>query len=167
MTIGPASSAKLATQGLDGGAATPLTLVDASTVRGMPAIDLPGAVKYVAEAADGTAIVVTAPLEIEAGSSEFRLFYGTPNAMIERSIVGFVQSGSGYPTISFIVGSQIYVMNITSIPPADGGLWPTPGPVVLTTGTSDRISYALRPPAPADLTGFTFSCLGARLGSGS
>ena len=160
ITLGPESSGKLATEGLDGGAATPLTLVDAGTVRGMPAIDLPGAVQYVADAADGSAIVVTAPLEIDAGSSEFRLFYGPPTAMIERRIVSFSQSMSGYPTISFSVDSQIYVMNITSTPSSDGGLWPTPGPVVLTTGTDARLGYTLRLPRPSNLTGFTFSCLG-------
>jgi hypothetical protein len=80
--------------------------------------------------------------------------------------VSFVQSGSGYPTIGFIVGSQIYVMEITSIPPADGGLWSTPGPVVLTTGTGDRISYTLRLPAPANLTGFTFRCPATNAGLG-
>ena len=160
MTLGPESSGKLASEGLDSGITTPLSLVDASTVYGIPAVDLPGAVQYVADGADGSAIVVTAPLENDVGSSGFRLFYGAPNGMIERSIVSFDQSMSGYPTIGFSVDSETYVMAIASAPPPDGGLFPSPGPVTLTTGTGGSITFTLRLPTPVNLDGFTFSCLG-------
>jgi len=160
MTLGPESSGKLASEGLDSGITTPLTLVDTSTVHGIPAVDLPGVVQYVADGADGSAIVVTAPLENDVGSSGFHLFYGAPNGMIERSIVSFDQSMSGYPTIGFSVDSETYVMAIASAPPPDGGLFPSPGPVTLTTGTGGSVSFTLRLPTPLNLDGFTFSCLG-------
>jgi hypothetical protein len=47
MTLGPESSGKLNAEGRDGGATMPLTLLNASAVRGMPAAVLPGAVQYV------------------------------------------------------------------------------------------------------------------------
>jgi hypothetical protein len=159
MTLGPEGSAKSGIEGIDAGAATALALVAPSAAQGMPAIDLPGAVSYVADATDGEAIVVTAPLEDDLGSSAFHLFYGTPGAMVERSIVSFEQSLSGYPTIGFTVGSQTYVMAISSVP-SDGGLLEAPGPVTLTPGNGGAVSFTLRLPAPTTLADFTFTCLG-------
>lgn len=104
---------------------------------------------------------MTAPLENDAGSAGFHLFYGSPNAMIERPIVSFDQSLSGYPSIGFSVDSETYVMAIASAAPPDGGLWPSPGPVTLTTGTGGGISFTLRLPTPVNLDGFTFTCLGS------
>jgi hypothetical protein len=159
MTLGPEGAAKSGVEGIDAGAATALTLVDASAVQGMPAIDLPGAVSYVADATDGEAIVVTAPLENDQGGAAFHLFYGTPQAMVERRIVSFDQSLSGYPTIGFTVGSQTYVMAISSVP-SDGGLLEAPGPVTIVTGDGGSVTFTLRLPTPTTLAGFTFACLG-------
>jgi hypothetical protein len=167
MTLGPESSGKLNAERRDGGTTTPLTLLDATAVRGMPAIDLPGAVQYVADAADGEAIVVTAPLEDDEGSAAFHLFYGTTaKAMIERPIVSFNQSGSGYPSIGFTVGSAMYTMSITSVP-SDGGLGEAPGPVMLTNGDGSTVSFTLRLPTPTSLGGFAFTCLPALADAGS
>ncbi len=158
MTLGPEGSAKSGLEGIDAGAATALTLVDATAVQGMPAIELPGAVSYVADAADGEAIVVTAPLEDEQGSAAFHLFYGTPPAMVEGHIVNFQQSLSGFPTIGFTLGSQTYVMSISSVP-SDGGLGELPGPVTLVTGDGGSVTFTLRMPTPTKLSDFTFTCL--------
>jgi hypothetical protein len=158
MTLGAEGSAKSKLDGLDAGASTPLVLVDASTVQGLPAIDLPGTVDYVADAADGDAIVVTSPLENDVGTAGFRLFYGTPNAMQERPIVSFNQALSGYPSIGFTVGSQTFVMAIASLPPADGGFLNQPGPVTLTGG-GQTVPFTLRLPIPTTLAGFTLTCL--------
>jgi hypothetical protein len=160
MTLGPEGSAKPRIEGVDAGAAAALTLVGPTAVRDMPAIDLPGAVSYVADAADGDAIVVTAPLENDQGSAAFHLFYGTPRAMVERPIVSFNQSLSGYPAIGFTVGSQTYVMAISSVPPADGGLFEAPGPVTVAPGAGAAVIFTLRMPTPTTLSGFTFTCLG-------
>ena len=160
MTLGPEGSAKSRLEGVDAGAAAALALVAPTAVQGMPAIDLPGAVSYVADASDGEAIVVTAPLEDDEGSAAFRLFYGTPGAMIERPIVSFNQSLSGYPSIGFTVGSQTYVMAISSVPALDGGPLEAPGPVTVTPGGGAGIVFTLRMPTPTSLSGFTFTCLG-------
>jgi hypothetical protein len=166
MTLGPENSAKLNAEGRDGGATTPLTLLNASAVRGMPAIDLPEAVQYVADASDGESIVVTAPLDDE-GSAAFHLFYGTTaESMIERPIVSFDQSGSGYPTFSFDVGSATYTMSIASVP-SDGGLGEAPGPVTLTKGDGSTVTLALRLPTPTSLGRFAFTCLAELADTGS
>lgn len=158
MTLGPAGSAKGKIEGLDAGVATPLTLVDPSTVQGLPAIDLPGAVVYIADAASGDAIVVTAPLADDLGSAAFHLFYGHAEAMVERPIVSFNQSTSGFPTLGFTVSSLTYVMSIASVPPPDGGL-NSPGPVTLTTGNGESVAFTLRQPTPKTLAGFAFTCI--------
>jgi hypothetical protein len=160
MTLGPEGSAKSRIEGLDAGAASPLALVASTAVQGMPAIDLPGAVNYVADGADGHAIVITAPLENDLGSADLHLFYGTPGAMIERPIVSFQQSLSGYPAIGFTVGSQTYVMSIASAPPPEGGLLNAPGPVTVTPTGGAGVMFTLRMPTPTTLSGFTFACLG-------
>ncbi len=160
MTLGPEGSAKSRIEGIDAGAAAALTLVGPTAVQGMPVIDLPGAVSYVADAAKGEAIVVTAPLEDDQGSAAFRLFYGTPGAMVERPIVSFNQSLSGYPSIGFTVGSQTYVMDISSVPAPDGGPFAAPGPVTVTPAGGAGVLFTLRMPTPTSLSGFTFTCLG-------
>jgi hypothetical protein len=161
MTLGPESSGKLGLEGIDAGATVTLTLVGPSALQGMPAIDLPGAVNYVADGSDGNAVVVTAPLEDDEGSAAFHLFYGTPKVMVERPIVSFDQSGSGYPSIGFTVGSQTYVMAIASLPVVpDGGPFGAPGPVTVTAGTGPAVPFTLRVPTPTTLSGFTFTCQG-------
>jgi hypothetical protein len=160
MTLGAEGSGKSRLEGIDAGAPTALMLVGPSAVHGMPVIDLPGAVNYVADGPDGEAIVVTAPLEDEQGSAAFRMFYGTSGAMVERPIVSFNQALSGYPTIGFTVASKTYVMAISSIPPADGGFFDAPGPVSLTEGDGASATFTLRLPTPKSLSGFAFTCLG-------
>lgn len=158
MTLGPEGSAKSRIAGVDAGAATPLVLVDPSSVQGLPATDLPGSVSYVADSSDGRAIVVTSPLENDVGTAGFHLFYGTPSSMLERPIVSFEQATSGYPSIGFAVDSQTFVMAISSLPPADGGFLNEPGPVTLT-GDGQSVPFTLRLPTPTTLDGFTFTCL--------
>jgi hypothetical protein len=161
MTLGPEGSGKLGLEGMDAGAPATLTLVEPNALQGLPAIDLPGAVNYVADGSDGNAIVVTAPLENDVGSAALHLFYGKPGAMVERPIVSFDQALSGYPSIGFTVDSQTYVMAIASLPPVpDGGPFGAPGPVTVTPGTGTAVPFTLRVPTPTTLSGFTFTCQG-------
>jgi hypothetical protein len=160
MMLGAEGSGKLSATGRDGGAMTSLMLLAPSTIDGLPAVDVPGSVQYVADAASlGEAIVVTAPLDNSAGTSAFRLFYGPASAMMERPIVSFEQSLSGYPTIAFTVEGSTYVMSIGSVPAVDGGPFAAPGPVTLTTGDGGEESFTLRMPTPTTLSGFSFTCM--------
>ena len=154
MTLGPEGSGKSGIEGIDAGVAAALTLVGPTAVQGMPATDLPGAVSYVAEAASGDAIVVTAPLGNDEGTAGFRLFSGTPGAMVERPIVSFNQALSGFPSIGFTVGSQTFVMAISSVPSPDGGLFNAPGPVTVTPEGGTGVVFTLRMPTPTTLSGF-------------
>jgi hypothetical protein len=158
MTLGAEGSAKSRIAGFDAGPPTPLELVDPATVKDLPATDLPGSVSYVADSSDGHAIVVTAPLENDVGTAGFRLFYGTTSSMQERPIVSFEQALSGYPSIGFTVDAQTFVMSISSLPPADGGLLNQPGPVTLTGG-GKTVPFTLRVPTPTNVTAFAFTCL--------
>ncbi len=123
--------------------------------------------QYVADAADGESLVVTAPLENDVGTAAYHLFYGTAGAMLERPIVSFQQSLSGFPSIGFTVGSTTYTMSIASVP-WDGGLGESPGPVTLTEGEDgSTVVFTLRLPTPTSLAGFEFSCLAALAREGS
>ena len=167
MTLGPEGSGKLGIDGRDGGTTTPLTILNATAVSGMPVVDLPGVVQYVADATNGESLVVTAPLEDDEGTSAFHLFYGTAGAMLERPIVSFNQSMSGYPSIGFTVGSATYIMSIASVQTPDSGLGEAPGPVTLTGGGGGAVAFTLRLPTPKSLDGFSFTCLGALASAGS
>jgi hypothetical protein len=161
MTLGATGSGKAGAEGMDGGVTASLTIVDASVVAGMPAIDLPAVPTYVAGGADKNAIVVTLPLDDDLGTAGFRLFYGAPGAMVERPIVSFDQAGSGYPiAIGFTVGAEMDVMTIAAAPSTDGGLFPGAGPVTLAMAGGASVAYTLREPTPMNLAGFVCSCLG-------
>jgi hypothetical protein len=159
MALGPPDSK--AFLGDAGAGITPLTVVDVSAVAGMTIVNLPGVVAYVGDVSDGTAIVVTSPTDVSS-SADFHLFYGTAGAMLERSIVTFSQALSGYPTITFLVGSTQYTMAIsgTGAFDPDAGLLGGPGPGTLDTG-STTLPFTLRMPTPTTLGGFSFSCLGS------
>jgi hypothetical protein len=151
MALGPADSKAF----LGGPGETPLTVVGASTVAGLGIVNLPGEVDYVADVSDGTSIVVTSPINPQS-SAYFHLFYGTADAMAERTIVSFNQALSGYPTIAFQVGSATYTMAIGGTFELDGGGGPGPG--TLDTGSA-TLDFTQRTPTPSTLAGFSFTCL--------
>jgi hypothetical protein len=151
MALGPGNSKSF----LGGPGETPLTVVESSTAAELPIVNLPGVVSYVADVSDGTAIVVTSPMEV-ASSADFHLFYGMPSGMPERRIVTFNQALSGYPTIAFQVGSATYTMAISGTFDPDGGGGPGPG--TLDTGSA-TLPFTLRLPTPSTLSAFSFSCL--------
>jgi hypothetical protein len=151
MALGPAGSKSF----LGGPGETPLTVVDSTTVAGLLIVNLPGSADYVADVSDGTSIVVTSPADVQS-SADFHLFYGTADAMVERTIVSFSQALSGYPTIVFQVGAATYTMSISGTFELDGGGGPGPG--TLSTGSA-TLDFTLRMPTPTTLSGFSFTCL--------
>lgn len=152
MALGPADSKSF----IGGPGETTLKVVSESAVSGLPIVNLPGVVDYVADVSDGTSIVVTSPMDLSS-SADFHLFYGHADAMQERAIVSFNQALSGYPTIGFTVGSATYTMAIGGTFDPDGGGGPGPG--TLDTGTGQPLAFTLRMPTPATLSGFSFTCL--------
>ena len=116
---------------------------------------------YVGDVSDGTSIAITAPPDVTS-TADYHLFYGTPDAMLERSIVTFNQALSGYPTITFLVDSTQYTMQISGSGTFDPDAGPLggPGPGTLDTGSA-TLPFTLRLPAPTTLAGFSFTCLGS------
>jgi hypothetical protein len=153
MALGPADSKSF----IGGPEETPLKVVGESAVSGMPVVNLPIVVSDVADVSDGTAIVVTAPTDMNS-SADFRLFYGRPDAMQERAIVAFFQDASlgGSATFKFSVGSATYTMTIDGTSDPDAGTSPTTG--TLDTGTA-MLAFTLRMPTPTTLSGLSFTCL--------
>ena len=154
MALGPADSKSP----LGGPGETPLTVVDASAVAGLSVIDLPGVTAYVIDVSNGDAIVITEPGDNES-DTDYRLFYGAPGAMVERTIVSFEQALSGYPMITFLVGTTQYAMSLGGVSIPDAGPFAQePGPGTLSTD-SGPLSLTVRVPTPG-LGGFSFSCFG-------
>jgi hypothetical protein len=136
-----------------------LTVVDSSTVAGLPIKNLPHVPMYVADASDGTSVVVTWPMDAY-GTDEARLYYGTPAHMIERPITSYSETHSGGADIAFTVDSATYSLQF-SIAYGDPDASPlgTPGPVTLDKGGSTE-PMTLRQPTPMTLSGFAFTCTG-------
>jgi hypothetical protein len=157
MALGPSSS-----RAFIGGdpSQQPLTVLDPSAISGMALQNLPGVIEYLADVADGNIIVVTRPMD---GSTyaDFRLFYGSQNAMVERHVENVSRGMSiGAATyITFDVGSEQYSVVFTLTMGLDGGLVTGPGPGTLTTGNGATLAVTQRTPTPTSLPGFTFACL--------
>lgn len=153
MALGPADSKSF----IGGPGETPLKVVGDGTVSALPIENLPILVNDVADVSDGTAIVITAPTDVNS-SADFHLFYGRPAVMQERPIVAFNQDASlgGGATIEFSVGAATYTMTIDGTSDPDAGT--APGTGTLDTGKA-TLSFTLRSPVPTKLSGFSFTCL--------
>jgi hypothetical protein len=82
-----------------------LTVEDAAAIAGMTALDLPGTVtlEYWATLPDGRTLVVSRP-EQNWSYSDFRLFLGTPDRMLEHPVSSVVRArDGGTTTIGFTV----------------------------------------------------------------
>jgi hypothetical protein len=158
MALGPSSS-----RAFIGGdpSQQPLTVLDPSAISGMALQNLPGVIEYLADVADGNIIVVTRPMDGWT-YTDFRLFYGSQDAMIERHIENVGRTLSvGSPTyITFDVGSEQYSVVFTLTTDLDSGLVTGPGPGTLTTGNGATRAVTQRTPTPTALPGFAFTCLG-------
>jgi hypothetical protein len=136
-----------------------LTVVAPSTVGGMPIQNLPHVPMYVADASDGTSVVVTWPMDAY-GTDEARIYYGTKSQMIERTITAYEESQSGDTNITFTVEAATYTVHFAIAFGPDAGPLGSPGPVTLDKGGTMEM-MTLRLPTPTTLSGFTFTCTGS------
>lgn len=76
-----------------------LELVDASTYASLAVRNIPGTVnvEYDASTSDGRRIVVTRP-EVDWSYEDFRVFFGTPERMVERPVRNVSRGSSTYIT---------------------------------------------------------------------
>jgi hypothetical protein len=147
MALGPGDS-----KSFTGG--TPLALLSASALTGLTLRNEPNVVQFVADVSNGDAIVVVAPMD-PYGSGDFRLFYGPPAQMAQRTITSYGADCCG-TSVVFQVGSASYTARF-NLEPAEGGLGGTPGPSTLDTGSA-TLDVTVKTPTPQTLTGFSFSC---------
>jgi hypothetical protein len=126
----------------------------------MPIQNLPHVPVYVADASDGTSVVVTWPMDAY-GTDESRIYYGTKSDMIERPITAYEESKSGDTTITFKVAAATYTVHFAiTFGDPDAGPLGSPGPVTLDKGGTMEM-MTLRLPTPTTLSGFTFTCMGS------
>src|SRR6185369_15719642 len=114
-----------------GDSGTPaLTVVDSSVVAAMKLRNLPGEVtiEYVADVENGSAIVVTHPRD-DYGYTDFRLFYGPPNALVEYPVLDVQRSKSSDTDIRFSKGGTELTAHFSWVlaPNDDGGIVSHPG----------------------------------------
>jgi hypothetical protein len=136
----------------------PLTVLDAGAAARLKIQNLPVLVEYVADVSDGNAVVVTQPMD-PWGYSDYRLFYGTANQMVERRIAAYNRGDTG-DDIAFTVDAATYTAHFTW-QLDDGGGVGAPGPASLDTTGGTTLPMTQRVPTPNSLTGFSFSCLGS------
>ena len=92
--------------------ATTLTLVDASTVAGLQAVNTPAVISYVGDAANGDVVLATIPLNADPTATSggvydggLSIFYGPPTNVEKRVVTAFGETLSGNGTVTFLVGN--------------------------------------------------------------
>jgi hypothetical protein len=136
-----------------------LTVVDPATALDLPIKNLPHVPMFVADASEGTSIVVTWPMDA-SGTDDAHLYYGTPAKMVERPITSYGESLSGDTVITFSVDSAAYNVHFAiDTSDLEAGPLGGPGPVTLDKGGPTE-PMTLRMPTPATLSGFAFTCTG-------
>jgi hypothetical protein len=158
MALGPANSKGFI--GDPGATTENLTVIDQASISSMTLRNLPGTVsiQYVADVDNGQVIVVTQPTD-DATYKDFRVFYGTESAMVERTVIDVTRTKGSDTDIRFKVDGAEYIAHFTfNIVPTDGGVSAHPGPATLDTGTA-TLTATERRPIPTTLPGFSFTCL--------
>jgi hypothetical protein len=135
---------------------TPLTIVDPTVVQSFSIQNLPNVVEYMADIGNGDEVVITAPMDA-ASRADFRLFYGTPSAMVEYPITATNFALSGFGDIAFSVGTATYALHLTILAGIDASPLGMLGPGSLDTD-DDTFPATFRVPTPKTLPGFSFTC---------
>ena len=159
MGLGPANSKGFI--GDPGAVTTMLTVQDSSAVSAFTLQNLPGdvAIEYVADVDDGQVVVVTHP-KYDYTYTDFRLFLGQPDNLLERRVEDVSRTRSSDTLIQFLVGNSQARAHFTYVlePATDGGIISHPGPGTLSGFGPDQ-SMTQRFPTPTTLDGLSFTCL--------
>ncbi|MFL5306654.1 MAG: hypothetical protein ACJ8F1_15670 [Polyangia bacterium] len=161
MALGPSGSRAFLGQ-TDAGV-TGLAVVPPTTIGGMPVVNTPNVISYIGDVAGGAVIVVTVPMDVDP-SAKFQgrsVFYGPPDAVVQREIVDFQQSLSGNGSITFLVGTTNETLTFGFVQTPDGGPLGTFALLRLTPKGGAPVPVTLRAPTPASLpSDLVFSCSG-------
>jgi hypothetical protein len=159
MALGPPDARTFLDQSPAG--ITSLTLVDAGSIAGLPVVNTPNEISYVGDVENGDVLLATVPMNRPEMSETggLAIFYGTPDAVEERKITAFEQSLSNNGTVTFLVGSDSYVLAFGTIP-SDTNLLGDFTLKTLTPGSGAPLAVTLRTPTPSELpAGLSFTCL--------
>jgi hypothetical protein len=160
MALGPPNAKAFLSQSPVG--TTPLTLVDASTLAGMPVVNTPNVISYVGDVANGDVILATVPMNADETSSDggLAIFYGPPAKIAERPITDFEESMSSNGTVTFLVDGTPYSLQFGHVAAPDAGPFGAFALLGLTPKGADAMNVTLRSPTPTALTpDLSFTCL--------
>jgi hypothetical protein len=142
-----------------------LTVLDTSAIAGMKIRNLPGEVvlEYLADVENGNVLVVSRPRD-DWMYEDFRVFYGTPDQMLERKVVSVFRGND--TDIQFLVDSIEFGVHFSFMfVETDAGLRGQSGPATLATGNGKFLSVTERQGdggpgdfIPGNLPGFSFIC---------
>jgi hypothetical protein len=157
MALGPPGSKAFLNQSPPG--ITMLALVDPSTLSGLPIVNTPNVIEFVADAANGDVLMATNPLneDTTAVGGGLAIFYGPPAAVAQRTVTSLDRTLSGGGTMTFLVDGTAYVLSFSSVFGADAGS--TFMLQSLTPQGGAPIGVTLRSPTPTSTPpGLTFTC---------
>jgi hypothetical protein len=140
-----------------------LEVLAPSAIDSMTLRNLPGEVtiEYVADVDDGHVIVVTRPTD-DWTYDDFRVFYGTPDALVERAVLQVDRTKGNATTIDFRLGSAVAHATFTMVDTTtDAGYAVSVGPGSFETGGGAVQTLTERPATAASLEGYQFSCFGS------
>jgi hypothetical protein len=160
MALGPTNSKAFLSQMPPG--TTPLTLVDPSTVSGMPIVNTPNTIDYVGDVANGDVILATVPMNDDETSPNggLAIFYGPPGSVAQRPITDFQETMSGNGTVTFLVDGTSYALQFGDVAAPDAGLFGAFALLGLTPQGGAAMNVALRSQTPAALpSDLSFTCL--------
>ena len=140
---------------------SPLTLVDPSSISQLPVVNTPNLIDYVGDVANGNVVLATVPMNRDSASESggLSLFYGPPDNVEERQVTAFEESLSGNGTLTFLIGTESYVLAFGTVP-SDSHPLGDFTLQTLTAGTGTVFDVTLRSPTPSEPpAGLSFTCL--------
>ena len=162
MALGPTNSSSKAFLDQNPPGTTPLTVVDPSTVSGMPVVNTPNVIDYLADVANGDVILATVPMNDDETSSDggLAIFYGPPANVAQRAITNFGESLSGNGSVTFLVDGSPYALQFGEVAGPDAGPLGAFTLLGLTAQGDAAMNVTLRSPTPTALPpDLSFTCL--------
>jgi hypothetical protein len=132
-----------------------LTLVPASQIATIPATDIPSFINYNLTLSDGRALLVASPVLGDGVYEYYRVFFGTPDNMVER-LVFQVNQDADTTTIKFMGDGEM--AEVSSSIALTGGPTVTIGGTLFASGGS-QFSLTMGP-TDSPPAGYSYLCLG-------
>ena len=164
MALGPSNSKAFLNQAPAG--VMMLTVVAPAVVSGMPVVNTPNVLDYIADVANGDVLLATMPMndsdpEPQSNPGGIAIFYGPPSDLAQRAVSDFGESLSGNGSLTFVVDGTPYVLAFgQDLSPADAGLFGVFTLQGLTPQGGAPLAISLRSPTPSAVPAdLAFTCL--------